>query len=40
MNAENVLEIDDAAICSELVAFIDQIRAKYPAAPLAPGSRS
>ncbi|MGH3008729.1 MAG: phospholipase D-like domain-containing protein [Gaiellaceae bacterium] len=30
MNAENVLEITDAAIADELAAFIDGVRAKYP----------
>jgi phosphatidylserine/phosphatidylglycerophosphate/cardiolipin synthase-like enzyme len=33
-NAENVLEIVDAAIADRMAAFIDQIRARYPAAPL------
>jgi phosphatidylserine/phosphatidylglycerophosphate/cardiolipin synthase-like enzyme len=28
-NAENVLEIEDAAIADELAAFVDQVRAKY-----------
>jgi phosphatidylserine/phosphatidylglycerophosphate/cardiolipin synthase-like enzyme len=31
MNAENVLEITDAALADELAAFIDGVRAKYPA---------
>jgi phosphatidylserine/phosphatidylglycerophosphate/cardiolipin synthase-like enzyme len=30
MNAENVLEIADAAIANRLAAFIDEIRARYP----------
>jgi phosphatidylserine/phosphatidylglycerophosphate/cardiolipin synthase-like enzyme len=30
MNAENVLEIHDAALADELAAFIDKIRALYP----------
>ena len=29
-NAENVLEIADAALAERLAAFIDAIRAKYP----------
>jgi phosphatidylserine/phosphatidylglycerophosphate/cardiolipin synthase-like enzyme len=36
MNAENVLEIADSALCSQLVAFIDQVRGRYPKAPLPP----
>jgi phosphatidylserine/phosphatidylglycerophosphate/cardiolipin synthase-like enzyme len=31
MNAENVLEIENAAIAGRLAAFIDEIRARYPA---------
>jgi phosphatidylserine/phosphatidylglycerophosphate/cardiolipin synthase-like enzyme len=31
-NAENVLEIRDAAIADRIAAFVDEIRAKYPAA--------
>jgi phosphatidylserine/phosphatidylglycerophosphate/cardiolipin synthase-like enzyme len=34
MNAENVLEIADRALCDRLAAFVDQVRAVYPAAPL------
>jgi phosphatidylserine/phosphatidylglycerophosphate/cardiolipin synthase-like enzyme len=34
MNAENVLEIEDASTCALLAAFIDEIRGAYPAAPL------
>ena len=34
MNAENVLEIADAQVAERMATFIDQIRAKYPAAPL------
>ena len=30
MNAENVLEIKDAAIADRLAAFVDEIRAIYP----------
>ena len=33
-NAENVLEIADAAIADQLAAFIDGIRARYPAVDL------
>jgi phosphatidylserine/phosphatidylglycerophosphate/cardiolipin synthase-like enzyme len=36
MNAENVLEIANPDLCTELAAFIDQIRADYPEAPLPP----
>jgi phosphatidylserine/phosphatidylglycerophosphate/cardiolipin synthase-like enzyme len=28
-NAENVLEIEDAAIADRLAAFVDTVRAKY-----------
>jgi phosphatidylserine/phosphatidylglycerophosphate/cardiolipin synthase-like enzyme len=34
MNAENVLEICDAALADRLTAFVDEIRARYGAAPL------
>jgi phosphatidylserine/phosphatidylglycerophosphate/cardiolipin synthase-like enzyme len=34
MNAENVLEIADRALCDRLAAFVDEVRAVYPAAPL------
>jgi phosphatidylserine/phosphatidylglycerophosphate/cardiolipin synthase-like enzyme len=34
MNAENVLEIADAALSDRLAAFVDQVRALYPPAPL------
>jgi phosphatidylserine/phosphatidylglycerophosphate/cardiolipin synthase-like enzyme len=30
LNAENVLEIADAALADRLAAFIDEIRARYP----------
>jgi phosphatidylserine/phosphatidylglycerophosphate/cardiolipin synthase-like enzyme len=30
LNAENVLEIRDAAIADRLAAFVDEIRALYP----------
>ena len=33
-NAENVLEIRDAAVADRMVAFIDEVRARYPKAPL------
>jgi phosphatidylserine/phosphatidylglycerophosphate/cardiolipin synthase-like enzyme len=36
-NAENVLEIADAAIADRLAGFIDGIRARYPRAPLPHG---
>ena len=36
MNAENVLEIADPALCAQLVAFIDGVRSRYPKAPLPP----
>jgi phosphatidylserine/phosphatidylglycerophosphate/cardiolipin synthase-like enzyme len=29
-NAENVLEIDDAAIAERLASFVDEVRARYP----------
>jgi phosphatidylserine/phosphatidylglycerophosphate/cardiolipin synthase-like enzyme len=34
MNAENVLELHDAGLCDRLAAFIDQIRSRYPKAPV------
>jgi phosphatidylserine/phosphatidylglycerophosphate/cardiolipin synthase-like enzyme len=33
VNAENVLEIRDAELANRLAAFVDEIRARYPAAP-------
>jgi phosphatidylserine/phosphatidylglycerophosphate/cardiolipin synthase-like enzyme len=33
-NAENVLEIEDAALAERMAAFVDSIRARYPALPL------
>ena len=30
-NAENVLEITDAALADRLAAFVDELRARYPA---------
>jgi phosphatidylserine/phosphatidylglycerophosphate/cardiolipin synthase-like enzyme len=35
-NAENVLEIESAAIADRLAAFVDGIRARYPAATVPP----
>ena len=37
-NAENVLEIADASLASQLAAYVDEVRAKYP--PLAPAART
>jgi phosphatidylserine/phosphatidylglycerophosphate/cardiolipin synthase-like enzyme len=34
MNAENVLEIADAALAEELAAFVDAVHGRYPPAPL------
>jgi phosphatidylserine/phosphatidylglycerophosphate/cardiolipin synthase-like enzyme len=34
LNAENVLEIADKALADRLAAFIDEIRARYPAVGL------
>ncbi|HEX3806073.1 MAG TPA: phospholipase D-like domain-containing protein [Gaiellaceae bacterium] len=36
-NAENVLEIEDAAIADRLAAFIDEVRARYPVFTSVPG---
>ncbi|MEA2482678.1 MAG: hypothetical protein QOC55_625 [Thermoleophilaceae bacterium] len=33
-NAENVLEIHDAEVADRMAAFIDQVRSRYPEAPL------
>jgi phosphatidylserine/phosphatidylglycerophosphate/cardiolipin synthase-like enzyme len=33
-NAENVLEIEDAALADQLAAFVDSVRDRYPRAPL------
>jgi phosphatidylserine/phosphatidylglycerophosphate/cardiolipin synthase-like enzyme len=30
-NAENVLEIEDAALAEQLAGFVDEVRARYPA---------
>jgi phosphatidylserine/phosphatidylglycerophosphate/cardiolipin synthase-like enzyme len=37
LNAENVLEIADAEIADRLALFVDEIRARYPRAPLPGG---
>ncbi len=34
MNAENVLELSDAALAEQLAAFIDSVRGRYPAVSL------
>jgi phosphatidylserine/phosphatidylglycerophosphate/cardiolipin synthase-like enzyme len=34
VNAENVLEVRDAALADRLAGFVDDIRMRYPAAPL------
>jgi phosphatidylserine/phosphatidylglycerophosphate/cardiolipin synthase-like enzyme len=31
-NAENVLELEDARLADRLAAFVDGVRARYPAA--------
>lgn len=36
MNAENVLELDDAKVADRLAAFVDEVRGRYPAVALAP----
>ncbi len=33
-NAENVLEIDDAALADQMAEYIDQVRARYPASTI------
>ena len=33
LNAENVLEIADAALADRMAAFVDELRARYPALP-------
>jgi phosphatidylserine/phosphatidylglycerophosphate/cardiolipin synthase-like enzyme len=35
-NAENVLEIEDAAIADRLASFVDAVRARYGAVALPP----
>jgi phosphatidylserine/phosphatidylglycerophosphate/cardiolipin synthase-like enzyme len=37
-NAENVLEINDAAIAERLASFVDEVRAKYPPVTTRPGA--
>ena len=34
-NAENVLEIEDAALADKLAAFVDEVRARYPRVTIA-----
>ena len=36
LNAENVVELADAGLADELAAFVDGVRARYPAIALAP----
>jgi phosphatidylserine/phosphatidylglycerophosphate/cardiolipin synthase-like enzyme len=36
-NAENVLELEDAAIADQLVAFVDDVRGGYPRLDLSSG---
>jgi phosphatidylserine/phosphatidylglycerophosphate/cardiolipin synthase-like enzyme len=36
-NAENVLELEDAAIADQLVAFVDDVRGRYPRLDLSSG---
>jgi phosphatidylserine/phosphatidylglycerophosphate/cardiolipin synthase-like enzyme len=38
MNAENVLEIEDAALAEQAAVFVDEVRARYPAIALGPQS--
>jgi phosphatidylserine/phosphatidylglycerophosphate/cardiolipin synthase-like enzyme len=33
-NAENVLEIKDAALAERLAAYVDEVRGRYPAVEL------
>jgi len=33
-NAENVLEVEDSALADQLAAFVDEVHALYPAAPI------
>jgi phosphatidylserine/phosphatidylglycerophosphate/cardiolipin synthase-like enzyme len=39
-NAENVLEIADAAIADRLAAFVDEVRGRYPRVTIAPDERA
>ncbi len=34
LNAENVLELHDAALAERLAGFVDDVRARYPAVDL------
>jgi phosphatidylserine/phosphatidylglycerophosphate/cardiolipin synthase-like enzyme len=36
-NAEDMLEIHDAALAGQLAAFVDEVRARYPAVSIEPG---
>ena len=38
MNAENVVELQDAQIAERLAAFVDEVRARYPAMEVDPES--
>jgi phosphatidylserine/phosphatidylglycerophosphate/cardiolipin synthase-like enzyme len=38
-NAENVLEIEDAAVADRLAAFVDQVRARYAPVTIRPSGR-
>jgi phosphatidylserine/phosphatidylglycerophosphate/cardiolipin synthase-like enzyme len=40
MNAENVLEIHDPALADRLAAFVDEVRARYPATTVPEQARS
>jgi phosphatidylserine/phosphatidylglycerophosphate/cardiolipin synthase-like enzyme len=39
-NAENMLEVEDATLADELAAYIDSVRARYPAAAASETARS
>jgi phosphatidylserine/phosphatidylglycerophosphate/cardiolipin synthase-like enzyme len=39
LNAENVLEVDDAGIADRMAAFVDSVRDRYPAASIPDQSR-
>jgi phosphatidylserine/phosphatidylglycerophosphate/cardiolipin synthase-like enzyme len=39
-NAEDMLEIADAKIADELAAYVDAVRARYPAADVSSPARS
>ena len=34
LNAENVLELEDAALAEQLASYVDETRARYPAVEL------